>query len=323
MRLLPLVLAFGMPVPVALALDVTSPQRYTCIIGNCLNGVGTVKDHLQALELQGRWRGGQTIAGERYLVSHANSKGKQYEQYYGADGLLERGTQPLQLGAGRLAPAFTGTFAKIDHPFYRRRVSVPREGVYDNGAGIEYRGRFEYIPQKGYEAGADPVSQWSVIFYGESVDTEDGERTEGMFVSHSFGNGKLLFQPARPDYLSLLQQQYQRDLNLAQDDFRKQENEAMWRAALSVISEVALVMAGSAGGGGGNRNSFAVDLVTNLLNSAQNGQGDGGEQLIDAMSKTLFNRIGGNSGNLNQRLGDAVTRGLQKAKEVEAARQQR
>ena len=97
----------------------------------------------------------------------------------------------------------------------------------------------------------------------------------------------------------------------------------MWRAALSVISEVALVMAGSAGGGGGNRNSFAVDLVTNLLNSAQNGQGDGSEQLIDAMSKTLFNRIGGNSGNLNQRLGDAVTRGLQKAKEVEAARQQR
>jgi hypothetical protein len=322
MRSLTLALTFAFTAPTAFALDVTAPQRYTCISGNCLNGIGMVKDHLQDLDIQGPWRGGQTIAGERYLVSHTYSKGKQYEQYYGSDGLLERGTQPLQLAAGRLAPAFTGTFAKIDHPFYRRRMSVPREGVYDNGAGIEYRGRFEYIPLKGHEAGADPVSQWNVIFYGEKVDVEDGERSEGMFTAISFGNGKLLFQPARADYLSLLQQQYQRDLNLAQDDFRKQENEAMWRAALSVVGEVAFVMAGAGGsGGGGNRNSFAVDLVTNLLNSAQNGEGDAGEKMIDGLSKTLFNRIGGNNGNLNQRLGDAVTRGLQKARDAEAARQ--
>lgn len=308
--------------PAARALDVSTPGYYVCISGDCSNGRGVVHDVSRSQLIEGTWRGGKTIAGERYLASPLIFPDKKFEQFYGADGLLERGTDLRILGAGKLIPRFTGTFSKLDHPFYRRRIAVPRDGVYDNGAGLEYRGRFEYIPLKGYEAGADPVSSGNFIFFGEKVDTEDNEKVQGLFVGLAFGGGKIIFQPARADYLSLLQQQYQRDLNLAQDDFRKQENEATWRAALSVISEVAFVMAGQAGsGGGGNRNSFAVDLVTNLLSSPQSGQGDTGTQLINGLSKTLLNRAGGGGG-LNQQLGDAVTRGLQKAREAEAARQQ-
>lgn len=306
----------------ALALNISDVRYYTCVRGDCSNGEGTVREALSDTLISGRWRAGQSIAGERYLTAPAVQPEKTFEQYYGSDGLLERGTQLRVIGAGRMIPRFTGSFGRLDHPFYRRTIAVPSEGVYDTGTGIEYRGRFEYIPQKGHEAGADPVGNGNFIFYGDKVDTEDNEKSSGLFIGFAVSNAKIFFQPARADYLSLLQQQYRRDLDIAQGDFRKQENEAMWRSALSVIAEVSFAMAGSGGRmGGGGSNRFAVELVNNLMTASQTEGADAGAVLVDAAANALFKKIGGGKAStLNQKLGEAVSRGLQKAREAEAAR---
>lgn len=319
---LPAFLLFSALAMSAHALDVSSPYYYTCVRGDCTNGEGTVREVISDTLISGRWRGGQTIAGERYLTAPGVQPEKTFEQYYGSDGLLERGTQLRVIAAGRLIPRFTGSFARFEHPFYRRAISVPKEGVYDTGTAIEYRGRFEYIPQKGHEAGADPVGSGNFIFYGDKVDTEDNEKTSGLFVGFAVNNAKIFFQPARADYLSLLQEQYRRDLDIAQNDFHRQENQAMWRAALSVIAEVSLTMAGGGGGvGNGSNSRFAVELVNNLITSSQTEGGDAGNVIVDAAANALFKKIGGGkASSLNQKLGDAVSRGLQKAREAEAAR---
>ena len=324
-RLRPLAFALlPLLAPPAHALNIADVRYYTCVRGDCANGEGTVREALSDTLISGRWRGGQTVAGERYLTAPALQPNKTFAQYYGSDGLLERGTQLRVIAAGHLIPRFTGSFGRLDHPFYRRTIAVPGEGVYDTGTGIEYRGRFEYIPLKGHEAGVDPVGTGNFIFHGDKVDTEDNEKSSGLFIGFAVANSKIFFQPARADYLSLLQEQYRRDLDLAQGDFRKQENEAMWRAALSVIAEVALVAAGSGGnfGGGGGSNRFAVELVNNLITSSQENNGDAGAVIVDVAAKALFSKIGGGgrAGSLNQKLGEAVNRGLQKAREAEAAR---
>ena len=96
----------------------------------------------------------------------------------------------------------------------------------------------------------------------------------------------------------------------------------MWRAALSVIAEVSLTMAGGGGGvGNGSNSRFAVELVNNLITSSQTEGGDAGNVIVDAAANALFKKIGGGkASSLNQKLGDAVSRGLQKAREAEAAR---
>ena len=322
-RLIPLtgVLSALLSAP-AEAINVADARYYYCVRGSCTNGEGTVKELYSDVLISGRWSNGQSVAGERYLTSPNIQPDKVFEQYYGSDGLLERGTQLRVIAAGRLIPRFTGTFGRLEHPFYRRTMAVPLEGVYNTGTDIEYRGRFEYIPLKGHEAGVDPVGTGNFIFYGDKVDLEDGEKSSGLFVGLAVSGSKIMLQPARADYLSVLQAQYRRDLELAEADFRKQESEAMFRAALSVIAEVALVMAGGGGYSGSSGSArFALELVNDLITSSQRGEADAGAVLVDVVSRALFKKIGGGkASSLNQKLGDAVSRGLQKAREAEAAR---
>ncbi len=307
--------------PSAHALDISNADFYRCVQGDCRNGLGTVHDMYQNQMLEGSWQNSQTIPGQRYLVSHPLTKGKKYEQFYGADGLMDRGSQIRGFGAMNIVPVFTGTYGRIDHAFMRARLAAPYEGVYAMGNGIEFRGRFDYMPAKGMEAGR--LTMGHIIFYGDKVDLEDNSKETGLFVSNSavVGGGVVVFMPARPDYMALLQQQYQRDLQIAVGDFKQQESEKAWRTAFAILGQVALTMAGSSGGGGGggsSGNRFAMDLVSGLLKTATAPEGssapaanaDPSTRLIQLVTGAALGKITGDSA-LSSSLAKAVATGIE------------
>lgn len=307
--------------PAAHALDISNADFYRCVQGDCRNGQGTVHDMYQNQMIEGVWQNSQTIPGQRYLVSHPLTKGKKYEQFYGADGLMDRGSQIRGFGAMNIVPVFTGSFGRMDHAFMRARLAVPYEGVYALGNGIEYRGRFDYMPAKGTEAGR--ITMGHFIFYGDKVDLEDNTKETGLFVSNSavVGGGVVMFTPARPDYMALLQQQYHRDLQIAQDDFKQQESEKVWRTAFAILGQVALTMAGSSGGGGGSSgNRFAMDLVSGLMKNATAPEGSGGTsasadpstRLIQLVTGAALGKVTGDSA-LSSSLAKAVATGIEKS----------
>ncbi|MDI1338144.1 hypothetical protein [Polaromonas sp.] len=307
--------------PAVQALDISNADFYRCVQGDCRDGQGTVHDMYQNQMLEGVWQGSKTIPGQRYLVSHPLTKGKKYEQFYGADGLMDRGSQIRGFGAMNIVPVFTGTFGRMDHAFMRARLAVPYEGVYAMGNGIEYRGRFDYMPAKGMEAGR--ITMGHIIFYGDKVDLEDNSKETGLFVSNSavVGGGVVMFMPARPDYMALLQQQYHRDLQLAVSDFKQQESEKAWRTAFAILGQVALTMAGSSGGGGGSSgNRFAMDLVSGLMKSATAPEGsasasantDPSTRLIQLVTGAALGKVTGDSG-LSTSLAKAVATGIEKS----------
>ena len=306
--------------PAVQALDISNADFYRCVQGDCRNGQGTVHDMYQNQMLEGVWQGSKTIPGQRYLVSHPLTKGKKYEQFYGADGLMDRGSQIRGFGAMNIVPVFTGSFGRIDHAFMRARLAVPYEGVYALGNGIEFRGRFDYMPAKGTEAGR--ITMGHIIFYGDKVDLEDNSKETGLFVSNSavVGGGVVMFMPARPDYMALLQQQYHRDLQIAVDDFKQQESEKAWRTAFAILGQVALTMAGSSGGGSGGSsgNRFAMDLVSGLLKSATAPEGSAGTssnadpstRLIQLVTGAALGKVTGDSA-LSNTLAKAVATGIE------------
>ncbi|MDP1955326.1 MAG: hypothetical protein Q8M51_03000 [Polaromonas sp.] len=308
--------------PLAQALDISNADFYRCVQGDCRNGQGVVHDMYQNQMLEGSWQNSKTIPGQRYLVSHPLTKGKKYEQYYGGDGLMDRGSQIRGFGATHIVPVFTGSFGRIDHAFMRARLAVPYEGVYAMGNGIEFRGRFDYIPVKGMEAGR--ITMGHIIFYGDKVDLEDNSKETGLFVSNMsvVGGGVVMFMPARPDYMALLQQQYHRDLQLAVSDFKQQETEKAWRTAFAILGQVALTMAGSSGGGGGGSsgNRFAMDLVSGLMKSATAPEGstsaagnaDPSTRLIQLVTGAALGKLTGDSG-LSSSLAKAVASGIEKS----------
>ena len=307
--------------PAVHALDISNADFYRCVQGDCRNGQGIVHDMYQNQMLEGVWQNSKTIPGQRYLVSHPLTKGKKYEQFYGADGLMDRGSQIRGFGAMNIVPVFTGSFGRLDHAFMRARLAVPYEGVYALGNGIEFRGRFDYMPAKGMEAGR--ITMGHIIFYGDKVDLEDNSKETGLFVSNSavVGGGVVMFMPARPDYMALLQQQYHRDLQLAESDFKQQESEKAWRTAFAILGQVALTMAGSSGGGGGSSgNRFAMDLVSGLMKSATAPEGSAGTsantdpstRLIQLVTGAALGKVTGDSA-LSNSLAKAVATGIEKS----------
>ncbi len=319
-------------VPFAHALDVTHPEWYRCEQGDCRNGTGRVYDVMQNQWIDGTWRGGQTIAGSTYWVSHPLTRGKRYEQVYGEDGRIVSGTTLRGIGAmGRAVPRFTGTYARVDHAFMRgARLAVPEEGVYDMGQGIEYRGRFDYVPAKGSEAGQ--ITQGYFVFFGERVDTDDDSRESGLFVSDTavVGGAPIRFVRARPDYMLVLQQQYQRDLMIAADDFQRQDGQKVWRMALAVLGEVSLSMAGgraggtgglgASSGGGSAGNRFAMELVSGLIKGTPPqagattpaaGGGDASTQFIRLLTGAALGKATGDKA-LAEQLSGAIATGIEK-----------
>jgi hypothetical protein len=231
----------------ALAMEVTDPQRFTCQQGDCFAGNGTVWDALLGVTMQGHWANGSTQPGQTYTLSLPSVAGKQFKQRYAQDGLLESGDSPRSLGVSNGVVAFfNGSYGRIQHPFMRGApIAVIDKGVYNTGTGFEYRGRFQYLPAKGIEAG-----RWAsgyYVFYGDKVDTEEHESEHGMFISDETPGGtQVRFVKADPSYLPVLQEKYQRDLQIAQGEFRRQDSQRQWLQALSLLSSVAVAVTASA-----------------------------------------------------------------------------
>ncbi len=299
----------------ACALNVGDRSRFECRQGNCMNGQGVVWDAALQVNMQGNWSNGHTIPGATYTVTLPIAPGKQFRQVYGQDGLLESGDSPRSIGVFHgVVPTFRGSYGRVQHAFLRQPMAVIKEGVYDTGIGIEYRGRFEYLSAKsGMQTG------WGsgyFIFYGERVDTEEDETETGLFISDETpGGAAVRFVKADPSYLALLQQKYQRDMQLAQGEFQQQESEKKWRSALSMIGNIGLALAAGQGGIGkmGGSSNVADVLGAGLLGGqgslgAMNG-GDLAGNIAMGLVSSMFNQGGAdvNIGDLaSQVIGSAV-----------------
>ncbi len=305
-RLLPLLLA--LLCAQASALDISDARRYVCKQGGCANGPGVVYDAYLQLQIKGSFAGGQTIPGASYTLTSARSPGQTFTQVYGKDGLLEQGDQPRSVGFSTPIPFFRGSYGRIDHPFMRMRLPVPRDGVYDTGVGIEYRGRFEFIAAK--SGMHTSVGSGFYVFFGDKVDLEEKETQSGLFVSaENLAGAPIMFTKAEPSYLAIMQQRYQRDMQIAQSDFREQESEQRWRSVLAVVGKVTYAIAtgganlASARSLGGelvmgmvsdmmNQQQSKVDLKASALRAAKAVQAEGEDKaLTDALSQAVSEGI--------------------------------
>ncbi len=272
----------------AQGLEVSNPARFECRQGNCSNGQGVVWDAAQMLMMQGDWRNGATIPGQTYTITLPAAPGKVFKQVYGADGLLERGDAPRSLTVvNGVVPYFSGTFKHIQHAFARAPVAVISSGVYNTGTGFEYRGRFEYLPSKG-GLSINAASGY-FVFYGDLVDTEENESESGLYISDdTIGGTSVRFVKGDPSYLAVLQDKYQRDMQLAQGEFRKQESEQKWRSALSIIGNVAL--AATAGGALDGSNPLGGGLLPGISGLANGYTSNVGNDIAIGMVSSMFNQ---------------------------------
>lgn len=248
----------------ASALDISDPRRYTCRQGDCANGEGMVHDAYLQVTMKGRFAGGATIPGIRYTVISPLSPERKFNQVYGKDGLLLEGEQPRTLVFNGAIPFFKGTYVRVNHPFVRLPLPVLRKGVYDTGTGFEYRGRFEFLPAK---SGIHThVASGYYIFFGDKVDTEDNETETGLYVSDETMTGApVRFSKAQPAYLAQMQMKYQRDLEIAKDDFREIESERKWRSAIGMVMRI-----GFAAAGGSSGNNVGADIAMEVVSSMFN-----------------------------------------------------
>jgi hypothetical protein len=296
---------------VATALDVSDERRFVCKQGDCRNGQGTVWDAFLSMTMQGNWAGGHTIPGATYILVSPVAPDRKFKQVYGQDGFLASGDQPRTIAAmNGIVPFFSGTYTRLTHAFMRQPVAVVKQGVYNTGTGFEYRGRFEYLPSKGGMAMG--LGSGYYIFYGDKIDTEEDEKETGLFVSEeTLGGAPVRFVKATPGYLAVMQRKYQRDLQLAQVEFKQQEAEKGWRTAFAVLGKVALTLAsggGNLGGGGGNSltGEFAMNLVSGMLNN-------GGEVNVKEMALQAVGAAVVGDKQLGSALGKAVSEGIDEA----------
>lgn len=277
-------IALALAVQTASAKDIGDPQRFTCLQGDCRMGQGTVRDNLLGVDLRGRWSNASTVAGETYTVTLPNVPGKQFVQRYAADGMLESGDNPLSLGViGRVVPSFSGTYKRIEHPFVRSVVAVIDQGMYDTGTGIQYRGRFQYLPSRGVAAGHWTTGYW--VFYGDRVDVEENESEHGLYVSNeSAAATKVMFFKADPGYLAILENKRRRDLEIAGEEFSEQASRKRWLYALSILGEVATTVTS---GGVGATQQGSGSLTGSLLGAGGIKANVGNDIAIQVVSSML------------------------------------
>lgn len=289
----------------ATALDVSDPRRYTCREGDCANGEGVVHDAYLQVTMKGRFAGGATIPGIRYTVTSLLSPERKFSQVYGKDGLLSEGEQPRTVAFLGTIPFFKGTYVRVNHPFVRLPMPVLRKGVYDTGTGFEYRGRFEFLPAK---SGIHThVASGYYIFFGDKVDTEDNETETGLYVSDETLVGMpVRFSKAQPAYLAQMQMKYQRDLEIAKEDWREIESERKWRAAIGMVMRIAFAAAGSNGGNNLGAD-IAMEVVSSMFNGSQN------EEVKDIAKHAVDAAVQADP-KLNAALGKAISDGIADAR---------
>lgn len=305
-RLFPLLLA--LLCAQASALDISDARRYVCKQGGCVNGPGVVYDAYLQLQIKGTFAGGHTVPGASYSLSSARAPGQTFTQVYGQDGMLEQGDQPRSVGFSGPVPFFRGSYSRIDHPFMKMRIPVPREGVYDTGIGIEYRGRFEFIAAK--SGMHTSVGSGFYIFFGDKVDLEDKETLTGLFVSgETLAGAPIMFAKAEPSYLAVLQQRYQRDMQIAQSDFREKESEQKWRSVLAVVGKLAFAIA-SGGTNLSNMKSLGGDLVMGMVSDMMNQQQNNVDLKASALRAARAVQAEGEDKALTDALSQAVSEGI-------------
>lgn len=247
------------------AVKVDTPgSAWECASGGCPDGTGVGRNAVTGWQLAGPWRSGQTVPGETYTVTlPGGPAGRSWSVKMGADGLFESGELPLTaVLLGPTLPVWKGRFATVEHRFSRRREAVFRSGTYDTGIGIEYRGRFEYLPAKAGSNGY--VSCGFYIFYGDEVDTEEDTRKTGLRVSDIVcGDGaRPTFVPANPAYLAQLQKRYQKDLDERAVEIKDEEARSRWTTVFSMIGKVAMLATGV------NAREVILGIVSDALDGA-------------------------------------------------------
>lgn len=293
-----------------LALNISDPGRFECRQGDCKNGKGIVWDALLSVTMEGEWLNGNTIPNAKYTVVCPLLPNKKFKQVYGQDGLLKSGDLPRTLGViGNAIPSFRGNYIPVKHTFSNNTVAVINNGVYDTGVGIEYRGRFEYIPAK-IKGG---MLSGYYIFYGAKIDTVDHEKESGLFVSdNTYGGSPVHFTKAEPSYLAELQQRYQRDMDLAKNGFDQQKAEQGWGVALSVIGKIGISLATGGLVGNGDNNSLigdiALKVATNMIN-----QDSSNMNVKEIALQAIGTAVTGDK-KLGKILGKAVNDGIEEAK---------
>lgn len=266
----------------ASALDVSDARRFKCTQGNCRNGVGTAWDAALGLSMHGPYAGGATVAGETYLLAVPSAPNRKFELIYAADGLPERGSQPraINIQNGTL-PVFTGTYGRQEHPFQHVTIAPWSEGVYDTGFGVEYKGRFQFVPAPDQHTYSAPGYY---VFYGDVVDHDENEQTTGLYVSDlAFSGLPVKFFKASPGYLAEMQDRYQASLSKTQTGANREQRESRWKSVLGVIGKIALDSAtGSLSSSLGNTSSLGSSLL------GGSGGGDVGGRIAMGLVSSMF-----------------------------------
>jgi len=267
----------------ALALNGGDERIYSCEKGNCSNGQGSARSAVTQVLVEGTWRNGQSIAGETYTLSHPIRPEQRYRATYAPDGLQDGGDMLFFPRSGRALSVFSGSYAHVDHPFGKIKVAVPKRGQLDTGMGIQYGGRFEYLPSKStMNAGA---AMGTYIFFGTVIDSEEGTQESGLYLTDEQFNGMApLFRKANAAYLTKLQRKYQEDLQQAKVEFAEREASMRWREALAVVGKIAMGLAtgGLSAAAQGLASETAMNLVSGMLNSD-----DGKASIEDATNQAI------------------------------------
>lgn len=251
----------------AWGLDVSSPHWYVCESGDCANGVGNARAVVSGVLFSGPWRGGKSIAGQPYNLSHPAKTDQSYQAVYDAQGLQVSGDMLFGLGVtGRNLPVYTGTYAHIDHPFAQFKIAVPRQGVLDTARGYRMQGRFEYLPSKGTLQSR--LVSGTYIFFGTVTDVDDGSVETGLFISNAQPNGMVpAFHKANAGYLANLQKKYQQDLEIGKAMIAEEESSKRWREVLGVVGRLTMALASGdvSSAVKGLAAETAMDVVSNAL----------------------------------------------------------
>jgi hypothetical protein len=271
------------------ALHAGEVRIYVCEQGSCDNGQGAARSTVTKVLYEGLWRNGHSVPGETYTLTHPVQPGKQYRATFAANGLQDSGDMVFGAGIrGRALPVFSGQYAHVDHPFAKMKVAVPKRGQLDDGMGMQYIGRFEYLPGKSTLNSI--LVMGTYIFFGTVVDTEDGTKETGLYIGNEQINGMApQFYKANAGFLAKLQQKYQDDLQVAKVVFAERESSARWREALAVVGKITMALA--TGGASAAVTSLAGETAMNLVGGMM--KGDDASLTVDDATNLALQRAAG------------------------------
>lgn len=288
----------------AWSLDVSSPHWYECASGDCVNGVGKARMLVSGVLFSGPWRGGKSIAGQSYALSHPAKADKTYQAVYDAQGLQVSGDMLFGLGAtGRGLPVFTGTYAHIDHPFAQFKIAVPKRGLLDTARGYRMQGRFEYLPSK--DTLQSRLVSGTYIFFGTLTDVDDDSVETGLFITNAQPNGMApAFHKANASFLAKLQSKYQQDLAIGKAMIAEEESSKRWREVLGVVGRLAMAL--TTGDVSSAVKGLAAETAMNVVSNAL--KGDDSQLTAEDVTNQAIGQLASNDDGAARELRGLISR---------------